>query len=255
MSKKAFTLAEVLITLSILGVVAAMTIPNVVFNYKEKANIVKLKKVYSQLQNAFDMAEAIYGDSKNWELAACDGKLVRNSIHQEYNFPNNFYCQGGTKYRFKGNGFTTILAEFLPLAKECSTNGKYIANDGCSNSISYNQYNNRYLLKDGTFIQNNPNEAYQTFTYEGKSTNLLGALTVDINGDKNPNTSGMDKFNFYITDGGIVPQGGSSNQSYASYGNYYSHNLCNYYKGKTASCTRWAIEKGNMDYLRKTTNW
>ncbi|MFQ8625693.1 MAG: type II secretion system protein [Candidatus Gastranaerophilaceae bacterium] len=40
-----FTLAEVLITLGIIGVVAALTMPSVINNYKEKETIAKLKRL------------------------------------------------------------------------------------------------------------------------------------------------------------------------------------------------------------------
>ncbi len=43
--KKAFTLAEVLITLGIIGVVAAMTLPSLVGNYKKKVTVTRLKKI------------------------------------------------------------------------------------------------------------------------------------------------------------------------------------------------------------------
>lgn len=45
----AFTLAEVLITLGIIGVVAAMTLPTLINNYRKQETIAKLKKVYSVL--------------------------------------------------------------------------------------------------------------------------------------------------------------------------------------------------------------
>ncbi len=48
-----FTLAEVLITLGIIGVVAALTMPSVINNYKEKETIAKLKKTYSVLSQAY----------------------------------------------------------------------------------------------------------------------------------------------------------------------------------------------------------
>ena len=51
--KKAFTLAEVLITLGIIGIVAAMTIPVIVGNYKKHKNIVTLKKAYADIQRLF----------------------------------------------------------------------------------------------------------------------------------------------------------------------------------------------------------
>ena len=48
----AFTLSEVLITLSILGVVAAISIPNVIQQYQKRLTITKLKMVYSDLEKA-----------------------------------------------------------------------------------------------------------------------------------------------------------------------------------------------------------
>jgi len=51
--KNAFTLAEVLITLGIIGVVAALTIPNLIANYKEKQSIAHWKKMYSVISQAY----------------------------------------------------------------------------------------------------------------------------------------------------------------------------------------------------------
>lgn len=42
--KTAFTLAEVLITLGIIGVVAALTLPSLIQSYREKETVAKLKK-------------------------------------------------------------------------------------------------------------------------------------------------------------------------------------------------------------------
>lgn len=49
---KAFTLAEVLITLGIIGIVAAMTIPNLVQNSFEKKTVAQLRKTQSVLAQA-----------------------------------------------------------------------------------------------------------------------------------------------------------------------------------------------------------
>lgn len=53
----AFTLAEVLITLGIIGVVSALTIPNLVAKYRKQAVETKLKKTYSVLYNALRYSE------------------------------------------------------------------------------------------------------------------------------------------------------------------------------------------------------
>lgn len=67
---KAFTLAEVLITLGIIGVVAALTLPTVMGNYKKKTTAAKLKQAYNFLQRTFVMAQYEYGDMENWECRA-----------------------------------------------------------------------------------------------------------------------------------------------------------------------------------------
>ena len=52
-----FTLAEVLITLGIIGIVATITIPNLITNYKAKRLHTQFLKSYSVLQQAFKMME------------------------------------------------------------------------------------------------------------------------------------------------------------------------------------------------------
>ena len=63
----AFTLAEVLITLGIIGVVAAMTMPVLISNYRKSVVETRLAKVYSTMNQAIKMAEADYGDVSGWE--------------------------------------------------------------------------------------------------------------------------------------------------------------------------------------------
>ena len=63
--KKAFTLAEVLITLGIIGVVAAMTLPSLIQRNNNKVVETRLKKFYSAINQAIMMAEVDYGDKKS----------------------------------------------------------------------------------------------------------------------------------------------------------------------------------------------
>ena len=65
----AFTLAEVLITLGIIGVVAAMTMPSLINNYQKKQTVTQLKKVYSELAQAAEMAKLEYGDPSLWDYS------------------------------------------------------------------------------------------------------------------------------------------------------------------------------------------
>ena len=69
MNKRAFTLAEVLITLGIIGVVAAMTLPVLISNHRKQVYVTQLKKSVSTLEQAFHLALA---DSEVDELGNTD---------------------------------------------------------------------------------------------------------------------------------------------------------------------------------------
>lgn len=82
----AFTLAEVLITLAIIGVVAALTIPTVVQNYQKTQTATRLKKAYATINQAIQMANVDNGPISTWNLnIACGGTVVQNftsmSVH------------------------------------------------------------------------------------------------------------------------------------------------------------------------------
>ena len=66
---KAFTLAEVLITLGIIGVVAALTMPVLIQNYKQKLIITRLKKFYSTMSQAVLRSSIDNGPSGDWIIA------------------------------------------------------------------------------------------------------------------------------------------------------------------------------------------
>ena len=70
--KFAFTLAEVLITLGIIGVVAAMTIPTLMQKYYEKQTVAKLKETYSILSQALKSASQEEGLPEEWDCNKAD---------------------------------------------------------------------------------------------------------------------------------------------------------------------------------------
>ena len=60
-----FTLAEVLITLGIIGIVAAMTMPMLLAKYQNMVLLTRVKKTYSTITNAINLAKADIGDTTN----------------------------------------------------------------------------------------------------------------------------------------------------------------------------------------------
>ena len=128
--KSAFTLAEVLITLGIIGVVAALTIPNVVSNYKKKVVETRLAKLYSVLNQAVELSEEKNGACTTWEWGDVD--KARNSKFLEYwwktymadyipsvdsvKTPNNSGSTGGYMVFFKdGTGLRieAIVSQYI----------------------------------------------------------------------------------------------------------------------------------------------
>ena len=63
----AFTLAEVLITLGIIGIVAAMTLPTLIINHRKQVTVNKVKKFYTVMSQATNSAIAEYGSMEDWQ--------------------------------------------------------------------------------------------------------------------------------------------------------------------------------------------
>ena len=63
----AFTLAEILITLGIIGIVAAMTLPTLIMNHRKQVTVNKVKKFYTVMSQATNSAIAEYGSMEDWQ--------------------------------------------------------------------------------------------------------------------------------------------------------------------------------------------
>ena len=84
----AFTLAEVLITLGIIGVVAAMTMPSLMQNYKRQQATARIKKFVSVINQALISAENDLGPREDW-VREGDASTEGNSDYA-YNFLNTY---------------------------------------------------------------------------------------------------------------------------------------------------------------------
>ena len=80
----AFTLAEVLITLGIIGVVAAMTMPSLMQNYKRQQATARIKKFVSVINQALISAENDLGPREDWVI----GEMGNSD--SAYNFLNTY---------------------------------------------------------------------------------------------------------------------------------------------------------------------
>lgn len=84
--KNGFTLAEVLVTLGIIGVVSAMTIPTLIKNHQRNVYVSQLQKVYAELSQAFDK---VLTDNNAISLPESKIKLIQLPLF----CIRNFVCQ------------------------------------------------------------------------------------------------------------------------------------------------------------------
>ena len=170
---RAFTLAEVLITLGIIGVIAAMTIPVMISNYQKTQTLTQLKRTFNVISNALRMAIAENGDPEGWSLNPS------NNIQASSDFANMY------------------LIPYLHVIKNCGTDTSGVCsyeptamNGSPSDSVA--RYS-RFFLNDGTLvlIRTTVNQPTDTFP-------MLVEINVDLNGLKKPNKAGRDYFLFSI---------------------------------------------------------
>ncbi len=193
--KAAFTLAEVLITLAIIGIVAALTIPTLITNYQKKQTASKLKQAYSIISQALTMAQAEHGDTTTWEVAGIYGTPTDDA--------NFNHKDALTKFAAK---------YFIPYLKVSEDFG-YKKEQTVNYDGPYNPVTNNYALTRGSFkyrilLSNNilisvgigtsgciggtnPDGSCVSIEYR----NII--FEVDINGFEKPNTLGKDVF--YMT--------------------------------------------------------
>jgi type II secretory pathway pseudopilin PulG len=100
--KAAFTLAETLIAIGIIGVVSALTIPTLMHKYRETVMVNKLKKTYSELQQAVKLSEAENGDTTGWDYSIGSANFAEKYI-MPY-LAKSHSKNKGAFYRYSLNG-------------------------------------------------------------------------------------------------------------------------------------------------------
>jgi len=78
--KTAFTLAEILITIATIGIVAAMTIPSLISKYNRYTTATKLKKTYSELLQVIRLSETDNGSFREWDYSLSDKEFAEKYI-------------------------------------------------------------------------------------------------------------------------------------------------------------------------------
>ncbi len=209
--KLAFTLAEVLITLGIIGVVAAMTLPSLIQKHQERVTVNKLKKFHSVIAQAQLFAIKDHGYLNEWDFpdSNSEGAIIKAMSY---------------------------ITPYLKISKDCGTESGCLGNGMIKllNGNDWGAYDNirnyyKLILNDGTYMW-----ASTGGISNCKGNNHCIAIWIDVNGAKAPNTMGIDVFQTGLNVASVYPSHGSCSKSDSGF-----------------ACYNYILTYGNMDYLRK----
>ena len=177
--KAAFTLAEVLITLGIIGIVAALTMPTLMANYRKKVYATQLKRVVNVLSNNF---KYILANENIDDL--CNSSVVASCDPSGASFPS----------------YPSL--EFIYVVIDQEKYAKFFNLTGVSENTNFNRSLNDvygmsintkgYVLADGSFISLGHDSA-------------SGLIYTDVNGEKGPNVLGLDRYLLDFGPNGAIP--------------------------------------------------
>ena len=196
MNKRGFTLSEVLITLGIIGIIAAMTLPVIIGKYKFMVLKNQYKKMYSTLSQAYNKSIFDIGgitDCYHVDISNSDaqGKYaskescadLRAALEKNLKLAKICTTQAANKgciMKDQYKGLDTLITEKPDYTEEeLATNNK-----NCTglNKNRINNINLVYLLNDGSIV----------ISYLQDSVPI--SMLIDINGQKGPNKWGYDLF-------------------------------------------------------------
>lgn len=184
MKKYGFTLSEVLITLGIIGIVAAMTLSMIVGHYKKQVTASKLKKTYSVLSQSYMRSVDENGD---FFQTVFKGATAGKDYYEQY------------------------WKKYLKTVRECSTNRRFYPDENLSPWFQPNG------TREGTGAYCNPRTRWIAILPDGVLLLFLiytetstpepaRMIFVDINGIEKPNVLGKDVFVFTYDEKGIKPE-------------------------------------------------
>ena len=197
--KSAFTLAEVLITLGVIGVVAAMTIPALMSNYRKSQLETQIKAAYSTIQQAIRFAE--YEDI-SYDMAIKDNNM--NSMEEWFN---------------------SFLAKHLKVEQICINEPGCWHKQGIVKDLNGNAFPWDFPAGPGIRIITFRIAKGGMYSIDGFSSSdlqkLFGINTnndglvfiFDANGETKPNRFGKDIYIMAWTEKGLVPAGNDKTTS------------------------------------------
>lgn len=224
--KKAFTLSEVLLTLAVIGIISAMTIPVFVDSYNRKVMGTQLRKTCTQITLAareiisnehsgdiiedtdMEEEEDTEDETQNTEPGnpesspeetSSDPASEENQTPEATQAKGGFYLSSaGVKTSDEKSGAQYFLNEyFTHLKTNCGSGGSY---DCIATQYTNPSRTNLGSIPSNYYCIRTTNAASICMAYD--TNDKLTRVVVDVNGKDNPNMTGVDTFVMYITNDG-----------------------------------------------------
>lgn len=205
--EQGFTLAEVLITLGVIGIIAAMTLPSLIANHRKQVTLTKVKQTYNILNNALERAKLDYDTNvNNWYIPQNLSQLEKSMFFAEtYLIPYlkvDYYCKD--KYTSPYCKNTPKRLNSIDLA--------WTMGPGSNKGTSF-------LLNNGTVVYiANPTGADSMRVW----------IMFDIDGPKGFNKLGYDVFMVELSGAEGLSKNNPNRNKFLPYG-YDTSKKCDYY--------------------------
>lgn len=202
-----------------------MTLPSLIQRQNERTTVSQLKKVASALNQAYMMTVQESGTPDEWGMG---GMYEEHSHHI----------------------MASKFAKYLKLANNCIDDEDTRKCKLLYSSFDRKDISRAVVLIDGTYVRFRLWNGGCNASYSGEP-NTCGSILVDLNGNRKPNKSGEDIFQFYLTKRGVVPLGlsGSLLTFEKACNNTIAQPYPDFSDGNMYACTGWVIYNENMDYL------
>lgn len=225
----AFTLAEVLVTLGIIGVISAMTLPTLVKNHQRTVYVTQLQKVVSLLSQAAETAtqqnNAISLDETKYNGNNANG--ARNFLNDQLKIAKNCDrdltpCFASSYKTLNGTDFTLETPQTVV---------------SLASGAAISVFNN-YLTYQGDAYWTDAQGVKHYDPYHGALQ-----LQVDVNGPQGPNILGRDLFYMELYSDGKVAE------TYSGFNDRFDDGYCAEGAGYGLGCFEKIVEDGwKMDY-------
>ena len=221
-------MAEVLLTLGIIGVVAALTIPMIMGETEKKITVTKIQKSLSLINSAYRLSYNDLGELPPDEATALGNKKY-TQMYWAPHIHNYRYCDTYAKCGYESN------TPFKTISGKAPSNPLLLVHRSRATFITMENF--LYIIIN------------QRFALTGTAFDNSRTVIIDINGPQKPNRYGRDVFVFLMLGGenGIVPMGFNKTDDEIKSGCSANNNNSPVDRGYCAEWIRrsnWKIPKG-----------